>query len=55
MDDVLLEKLEMSNEWLGCHKGQKKTIMTLLNNWAICGEILDQIIGEEYERREDGQ
>ena len=53
MDDILLEKIEKANEWLGLRRGQKANIVTMLNNWAICGEILDQIIGEEYERRED--
>jgi len=51
MDNDLLEKLEIAHDWLGHHKGQPCTASTLINNWAFCGEILEQIIGEEYERR----
>ena len=51
MDSKLLEKLEMAVCWLELQRGQKSTFLTLLDNWAFCGEILEQVIGEEYERR----
>ena len=50
MDDELLRKLETANQYLGHQRGQKRNIITLLNNWAICCQMLDQIIGEELEK-----
>lgn len=49
MNDETLEKIEMAHCWLGLQRGQKSHIITLLNNWAICNEMLEQIIGEAYE------
>ena len=52
MKYTLLKKLEMANEFMVRKRGQPPDIQTLLNNWAISAEILDQIIGEEYEQRD---
>lgn len=53
IDTELLEKIEMAHDWLGHHKGQGCNIRTLLDNWAVCGEILEQILGEIYEKQHD--
>ena len=54
MNVELLRKIETAQSYLGHQRGQKRNIMTLLNNWAECCQMLEQILGEEYERTSDG-
>ena len=50
MRDELLRKLQTANKYLGHQRGQKRHIITLLDNWAKCCQMLEQIIGEEIEK-----
>ena len=49
----IMNKIEIALEWSLHRRGQACNIIELMDNWAICLEMLEQILGEYYEEHSE--